>query len=490
MRPRVHVVGAGPGGTGLVTRRAAELIATAELLLCAPECVDVVGALGAGGEIRVVAAGRLGAAALEQFRAATPGTVLRVVPGDPLSQPAVVAECLVLHAAGVELEVVAGVPEWLAAAAGAGIGLRLGEQEERRGRWTELGPGETVAATVARLLGAGLDPAEPALLVCEAGTARQRVVEARLGELPAEAATAGTGPRDDGVAGPRPDQGAAGRRFLFTGVEQRIPWWERRPLFGRRVLVTRPRLQAAALTDRLEALGAEVVTFASIRILPPADPEPLLRAVAAIRSYDWLLLTSVNGVERFLAALEAAGHDLRALGRVRVACIGPATAEALAAAGVRADVVPERYVAEGLEEALRAYDMHGARVLLPRAAGARTVLPEALGRRGAHVDDVEAYRTEPDAAGAEQVRALVALRALDVVTFTSPSTVRSLVAAVGAELGGARVAVIGPVTAAAAREAGLPVWLEAEEHTIPGLVDALARRLGAAAGGAAPPESR
>jgi uroporphyrinogen III methyltransferase / synthase len=493
MRPRVHVVGAGPGGTALVTRRAAELIATAELLLCAPECSAVVESLGGGGEVRVVAVGRLGAAELEQIRTATHGPVVRLVPGDPLSQPAVAAECLALDGSGVELEVVAGVPAWLAAAAAAGLGLRLGpglglgSQGAGRSGWTEIRAGETVAAAVARLLDAGLAPAERALLVYEAGTPRQRVVEGQLGEL---AAAAAGDPVEVGRVGEGADRGQepGGSRFLFAGVAQRIPWWERRPLFGLRVLVTRPRLQAAALVDRLEALGAEVVSFATIRIVAPANPEPLQRAVAAIRSYDWLLLTSVNGVERFLAALAAAGHDLRALGGVRIGCIGPATADALAASGVRADVVPERYVAEGLEEALRAHDMRGARVLLPRAAGARTLLPEALGRRGAHVDDVESYRTEPDAAGAESVRALLARRALDVVTFTSPSTVQNLVAAVGAELGGARVAVIGPVTAAAARAAGLSVWLEAEEHTIPGLVEALARRLGATDGGAAPRE--
>jgi uroporphyrinogen III methyltransferase / synthase len=254
------------------------------------------------------------------------------------------------------------------------------------------------------------------------------------------------------------------------------------PLAGRTVVVTRPRAQAAALLERLEALGAQVVAFPAIRVVAPEDPGPLARAVRAVRSYDWVVLTSANGVERFMEALGQAGEDAGALACVRTACVGPATAAALARHGVQADVVPERFVAEGLDEALRSYDLAGARVLLPVAADARDVLPVALRARGAVVDQVTAYRSVPNREGAAAVRALLDADRIDAITFTSPSTVHSFLAAVGADTGRALIAVIGPVTAAAARSAGWPVAVEAEEHTTPGLVQALVEHLGAGRG--------
>lgn len=252
---------------------------------------------------------------------------------------------------------------------------------------------------------------------------------------------------------------------------------DERPLSGKRVVVTRARAQAADFIAWLETQGAEAIAFPTIRIVAPADPKPLAAAATRAGDYDWIVFTSVNGVEHFWAALSEAGLGTRALAGVRLAAIGPATADALAAHGVLADVVPQEYVAEAVVAAVTAAaDVRGARILLPRAAEARDVLPDELRAAGGSVDDVEAYRTvaESGDAAAEMERRLRAGE-IDVVTFTASSTVRGFVDSVGTEIAGAIVACIGPITAGTARELGLDVAVVAEEHTIPGLEAALLR---------------
>lgn len=247
-----------------------------------------------------------------------------------------------------------------------------------------------------------------------------------------------------------------------------------RPLAGRRIVVTRARHQAGELVDLLEALGADVVAFPTIRIDGPEDPEPLQRAVRSLSSYDWLVFTSRNGVERFWRVLDAAGGGAEALTGLMVACVGGGTASALEAHGRRADVVPDDQVGEGLLRAmLDTGGVDGARVLLARAAVARDVLPNGLRQHGAIVDDVETYRTLPDTEGAAEMRAELDAGRIDALTFTSPSAVRNFVDSVGYDLGEVVVAVIGPVTGDAARDLGLRVAVTAEDHSVPGLVRAL-----------------
>ncbi len=253
----------------------------------------------------------------------------------------------------------------------------------------------------------------------------------------------------------------------------------RQPLAGRRIVVTRPRAQASEFMAWLEQQGAEAVGFPAIRVVPPPDPAPLAGAAAGVRSFDWLVFTSVNGVERFWEALAEAGLDAGALSQARVAAIGPATAAALRQRGVRVDVLPERYVAEAVVEALvAAGNLRARRVLLPRAAGAREVLPQRLAELGALVTEVEAYRAVADSGQTADLRGRLKRGTIDAVTFTSSSTVRNFVEAVGSEIGGAAVACIGPVTAQTARELGLPVTVVATEHTIPGLKAALLELFG------------
>jgi uroporphyrinogen III methyltransferase/synthase len=243
-----------------------------------------------------------------------------------------------------------------------------------------------------------------------------------------------------------------------------LAWFDRRPLFARRVVVTRTRAQASRLTAALREVGAEPVEVPLIAIEEPADGgAALAQAAARLDTYDWVIVTSPNGATRLLAA----ASDARAFGSARVAAIGPGTAAALAAGGIRADLVPERFVAEALLDALPAGP---GRALLARAEVARDVLPDGLRARGWEVDVVDAYRTVPAPVTEPQRRQVTAA---DVVTFTSSSTVDRAVAAFGVESLPPTVACIGPVTAATARDHGLTVSVEASVHTVDGLVAAL-----------------
>ncbi len=262
--------------------------------------------------------------------------------------------------------------------------------------------------------------------------------------------------------------------LLFGPVASRrdaIAWIERRPLHGRRVVVTRARAQASGLAATLRDLGAEVIELPAIRIEPRLESAEVIDAVAAIHTYALVCLTSPNGVRLLFEAMATAGRDARALANATVAAIGPGTAAALKRHGVIADIVPERFVAESLVEALGGIDVNGRPVLVARAADARDVIPDWLRDRGAEVDVVALYETvreapEPDAVAAAQ--------AAEYITFTSSSTVRNLVEALGDEFpASARIVSIGPVTSETARELGLRVDVEAERHDIDGLVDAL-----------------
>ncbi len=261
-----------------------------------------------------------------------------------------------------------------------------------------------------------------------------------------------------------------------------------RPLAGKRIAITRPPDQAAALAERLEALGAQTVPLATIAIAPIENPSLLDAAIVNLASYDWLVFTSVNGVRAFAERLAATGRDWAARGLARVAAIGPATARALEERGVQVDLTPEEYVAEGILEGLG--NVAGQRLLLARADIARRALADGLRLRGAEVDEIAAYRTVIQPAGPEMIqRALLDGARVDAITFTSSSTARGLIEGLEAmdldpraSLQGVALAAIGPITAAALREAGLEPALVAEEYTIPGLTAALVAYFTARAG--------
>ena len=255
------------------------------------------------------------------------------------------------------------------------------------------------------------------------------------------------------------------------------------PLAGRRIVITRAREQAGEMVLALEALGAEVVTAPAIRIEPVADLEPLRVALANLGRYRWVVFTSQNSVQVVFEKLMAWGHPPNHFAKARVAAIGPATGDALSMLGVPVDVLPEGYVAESLLEAIASQgDLHGARVLIPQAEIARDILAEGLRNLGADVDVIPVYRTVPALEDGAALAGDILAGRIDAITFTSSSTVHSFVQSVGPAVARSdryRAAVIGPITAATARGYGLPVAIEAAEHTTAGLVNALARHFGA-----------
>ena len=309
------------------------------------------------------------------------------------------------------------------------------------------------------LIDAGRSPDESAAVVSHGTLPSQATITGALADIGGRAAEEGLPAPAVTVVGP------------VAAMREALAWMEQRPLFGRSVVVTRAREQASTLSRRLAALGADVIEAPSIRIVP-RESEELDRAIAEIDLYELVCLTSPNGVRLFAEALMRRGRDARALAGARVATIGPGTSEALAAFGIGADIVPERSVAEALVEELESVPLEGRRVLVARASEAREVLPEALRERGADVDVVALYDTVAEPLADRTIEA--ASRA-DYLTFTSSSTVRYFLAALGDTRfpESARMVSIGPVTSATARDHGLAVHVEARHHDVDGLVEAL-----------------
>jgi uroporphyrinogen III methyltransferase/synthase len=411
-------------------------------------------------------------------------SVVRLKGGDPFVFGRGGEEGEALREAEVEFEVVPGITAGVAATAYAGIpvthrddasavafvtGHEDPEKPESALDWEALArfPGTLVfymgvkrlGENAASLIAAGRDPQEPAAAIERGTMAGQRTVEATLGTI-AEAVE-----REEVRAPALIVVGQVTRRRVQLG------WLERRPLHGRRVVVTRARAQASGLARTLRELGADVVELPAIRIEPRTDSKEVRDAAAQLEDYSLVCLTSPNGVRLLFEAMREAGHDARTLAGATVAAIGPGTARALAQHGVAADVVPERFVAEALVEALADVEVKGKRVLVARAGEARDVLPDALRERGADVDVVPLYETvreQPDEIEIERAQDA------NYVTFTSSSTVTNLVEALGDRFPkGARVISIGPVTSETARAAGLEVAVEAERHDVDGLLDAL-----------------
>ncbi len=479
----VYLVGAGPGDPGLLTVRAAEVLGQAEvvvhdrlaessLLALAPasaERIDVGKSPGAPVDQDAV-----NDLLVERGRAGQ--TVVRLKGGDPFVFGRGGEEALALAAAGVAFEVVPGITSAVAVPAYAGVPVT------HRGLATSFAvvTGHSRHAVDTETNWAAL-AATGGTVVVLMGVAHRAEIASRLmaggltADTPVAAVTWGTRPEQSTVRTTLAGLGAAPLEPPATIVigavaSLDLAWYERRPLFGRRIVVTRAREQASGLAARLRSLGAEPIEVPTITIAGPADGgEALRKSAAAVAGgeYGWVVFTSPRAVERLLPLL----RDARVLAGTGLAAIGPGTAAALEARGLVADLVPAEYVAESLVEAMPAGT---GRVLLPRAAVARDVLPAGLRAKGWSVDVVEAYRTERETPSPE-LRAAAA--AADAITFTSSSTVTNYLAMTGAAAVPRVVACIGPVTAATARAAGLTVDVVAGEHTVDGLVDALIEEL-------------
>ncbi len=496
----VHLVGAGPGDPGLLTRRGHDALARAEVVvydhLASPRLLD----LAPEGALRIAAGKTIGHCTLSQDEinatlvehARLGRRVVRLKGGDPyvFGRGAEEAEHLGRH--GIPFVVVPGVTAALGATAYAGISVthrdaasavafvtghaQGGEGSDEAGRldWAGLArfPGTLVvymgvtrlAALCRTLIAQGKDPATPAAMIQSGTLSRQKTVVAPLAELATRVVEAGIGPPALLVVG------------AVVARRDRLAWFERRPLFGRRIVVTRPIGESDRSAEALEALGAEVLVAPTVRILPVDDFGPMDRAIDRLSGFDWLVFTSGNGVRHFLGRLEARGRDLRALGHLQLAAIGPGTAEALATYHLRADLVPASYRSEALAEALVARAA-GRRILLARADRGRTILRDTL-EGVAEVEQVPTYRNVDVEALPVEALARLAEGTVDWITLTSSAIAARLIALLPAEARSRigrdlKLATLSPVTTAAVAALGHPVAAEAAVFTWDGLVESI-----------------
>jgi uroporphyrinogen III methyltransferase/synthase len=497
-RGRVLLVGAGPGDPDLITVRGAEALRRAdvvvydslvarELLALAPAGAELVDVGKRGHEDPTRAQQEIQALLIARARAGR--VVVRLKGGDPFVYGRGGEEASACREAGVPFEVIPGVTSALSAPAFAGIPITdrrhsasfavvTGHRDAARPwtsiRWDRLATAvdtlvvlmgmRNLEKIVATLVAEGRDPATPAAVVMEAATARQRVVTAPLAEIARRAHEAGLSSPAVVVIGD------------VVRLRDELAWFDGAPLFGRRVLVTRPAAQAGGLSAILRAAGAEPVCVPMLRVLATPDGEGVAAALDALDGYDAILFTSANAPRAFAERLGAAGRDpARA---PRAFCVGPATAEAARGAGFAGAEAPgERHEAASLVAALRE-QAPGRRYLFVRGASAREVLPSGLRAAGARVDEAVVYRTEPAEVDAPALRAALVRGELDALTFTSAATARRFAALLDEPArraaAGCRIAAIGGPTAAALRELGLPLHVEARRADMRALVEALA----------------
>ena len=484
---KVYLAGAGPGDPELITLKCRRVLEQADAVLYDHLANEALLDLAPAAAERIYVGKKRAEHVLTQAeivamliaRARAGQTVVRLKGGDPFIFCRGGEEAEALAEAGVDFEVIPGVTAPLGIAAYTGVPLTHREHtsvvtlltghDPSLMDWSKVSGSETlviymglthIGEIVERLIENGRDPMTPAMAVRWGTRPEQQTIAAPLRDLPQAVASAAMKPPATVIIGE------------VVRLRDRLNWYERLPLFGQRVVITRAQGQAGEMASKLRSLGADAVELPAIAIHPAADYTALDGAIAKLEQYDWLIFTSANGVRFFLDRLDRSPSDPRAL-RGKICAIGPATRSALEQAHLKADVMPETYVAEALVAALDPYDLNRARVLLPRAAVARDVIPIELGRRGALVDVVEAYRTQAPEFAHQMSREVFSKKA-DWVTFTSSSTVRNFLAIAGrGVLEGVRIASIGPVTSDVLRKHGLEVTVEAEEFTIDGLVRAI-----------------
>ena len=497
----IYLVGSGPGDPGLFTIKGVRCMEEADAVVydrlapeallkhAKPEAESIYVGKRPGNP--TMSQGEINDLLVELGRAGK--TVVRLKGGDPYIFGRGGEEALALIEAGLPFEVVPGVTSGVAAPAYAGIPVThrnvstsvvfvTGHEDPTKGRsdvdWARIAKGaDTLVLYMGvgrlkeistELVAAGRSPETPVACVRWGTIPEQRTVTGTLEDIAARVAEADLKPPAITVVGD-----------VVALREAGLDWYERRPLFGRCVVVTRARAQAGELSVELERLGAEVYEFPTIQIQAPEDFGPLDAAIRDLDSFGWIVFTSVNGVEAFLERLWHHGLDLRAVPRrAKVAAIGPATAQRIEEVGLRVDVVPEEYRAEALIEVLETDSIAGKRVLIPRAKVAREILPDKLREAGAEVVVPPAYESAPSSEGKNELARRLGAGEVDCVTFTASSTVENFVGAFGPGeavglLAETRVVCIGPITAETARGHGLRVDTEAEEYTIPGLVEAV-----------------
>lgn len=495
----VYLIGAGPGDPSLITVKGVDCIGRADvvvydylaspaLLSHAKRDAELIYVGKKGGDHTLPQEG-INALIVEKAKAGH--AVARLKGGDPFIFGRGGEEAEVLIAAGVPFEVVPGVTAAIGASAYAGIPLThrdytsnvafvTGHEDPNKAEssidWQALAKG---IGTLVFFMGVKNLPTIAGNLLSQGKAADTPVAVIRWGTTPKQRTVTGTLAtivdvvRQAGIKAPA---------IIIVGgvvnLRQTMQWFENRPLLGRRIVVTRARAQASALVHQLTELGAECIVCPTIQVVPPPDWTPLDNAIEKLKQYGWIVFTSVNGVDYFFKRLTQKGLDCRCLGHVNTATIGPATEERLREWGLNSDIVPASYRAESVVAAFANTPLKGVNILLPRAMEARSVLPVELTRMGASVDEVTAYETIQDVSGATDLIARLSERSIDMVTFTSSSTVKNFIRLLPPDriselMAGVNVASIGPITSQTARELGLQVTLEADAYTVPGLLQAI-----------------
>lgn len=497
----VYLVGAGPGDPALITLRGVECLCRADvviydylaneqLLAYAPEGAERIYAGKIGGRHNQDQA-EINSLLVQKGREGK--CVVRLKGGDPFVFGRGGEECEALRNAGIPFEVVPGVTAAVGAAAYAGIPLThrdhtasvafvTGQEDKEKNEsgidWDRLSLGcgtvvfymgiTTLRRNMVRLMEHGRSPQTPVALVRWGTTPGQQVLTGSLADIADLAEQADFKPPAVTIVGE------------VVSLRERLRWFDSRPLFGRKILVTRAADQAGEFSAMLAERGATALECPTIHLVEPEDWSFLDATIRGVAGYNWLVFTSGNSVRNFFKRLEACELDARALGTCRVCAVGPKTAKAVQAFGIRPDLVPSDYKAEGVVEELGKLAIAGKRILFPRADRARDIIPHALERMGAHVDSPVAYRNIlPEKLLPEALFALEK-RSVDCITFTSSSTVQNLAEMLGRDLlvdmlKGVAVASIGPVTSRTCREIGLKVDIEPPCSTLPELVAAIER---------------
>ena len=499
MKAKVYLVGAGPGDPGLVTVKGKECIQRADVIiydyLAAPallkharKSAELIYVGKKGGD-HTLSQDEINHLLVE--KAQSGGVITRLKGGDPFIFGRGGEEAEALLKAGIAFEIVPGVTSAIAAAAYAGIPLThrqltstlafvTGHEDPTKAEtsinWSSLAKGigtlvffmgvKNLPNISKRLIDNGKSPDTPVALIRWGTTSRQKTVTGTLSTISDTAQAAGLKAPAIIVVGD------------VVTLRQSLKWFEELPLLGKRIVVTRARQQASDLVKRLEELGAECLEYPTIEIRAPKDPQPLKQAVAGLSTYDWIVFTSVNGVSYFFEQLFVSGNDVRVLGHLKTAAIGPATAARLLEFGLTSDIVPETYRAESVIKAFKKENLKGKKILLPRAKEARPILPQELTKMGAAVNEIPAYETLKAAENMDALIQQLRDKRVDMITFTSSSTVSNFkallpVADFKALIQDVTVASIGPITSDTAKELGFQVHISAESYTIPGLVDAI-----------------
>ena len=492
----VYIVGAGPGDPGLITVKGLESVKKADVIIY-DHLVSEELLSHAKATIRFIYAGKQGGDhTLSQdeinrclVEEAKKGNVVtRLKGGDPFIFGRGGEEAEVLAREGIPYTVIPGVSSAVSVPAYAGIPLThrgmtstlafvTGHEDPSKDKsdvnWKALaGIGTLVflmgvknlSRIVDHLMNHGKAPETPAALIRWGTTADQQTVTGTLQDIVRISQEKNFSPPSIFVVG------------NVVTLRPVLNWFESRPLFGKGIVITRPEAQAQSFADLLHEQGARPIPFPTIRIVPPESWERMDKAIDCLSEYQWLIFTSANGVRFFVRRLKEVNRDIRHLKGIKICTIGPATAQALDELGLRVDLVPESFISEGVVKAFSGQNTKGSRILIPRAEQARDVIPEGLAALGARVDVVTAYRTVGSGKRSEELTALIDDGKVDVITFTSPSTVNHFVDIMGTKSlpEQIKIAAIGPVTAAAAKNAGLNVDILQETYTIPGLVEAMA----------------